>query len=107
RVTGTAATRDDREAQIDAGFHDRADLFFGVRIDDDEWIFDTPIRRIGDVRYACETVELDVVLVRDARETRHHFTAQLPRLGKLVLESVDGLASGGQKAGDALVAAIA
>ena len=58
-------------------------------IDDDERIFDAPVGRVGHVRDARESVELHVVVARDAREARDDFAAQLPRFGELVFEGVD------------------
>jgi hypothetical protein len=63
-VAGAAATRDDGQAGFDAAAHEVADFFLGIRVEDDEGVFDAPVGGIGDVRDAGQAVEGDVVLAR-------------------------------------------
>jgi hypothetical protein len=41
-----------------------ADFFLGIRVKDDEGVFDAPVGGIGDVRDTGQAVEGDVVLAR-------------------------------------------
>ena len=89
RVAGAAAARNDREPEFDARRDDAGDFFLRVRIDDDERIFDAPVGCIGHVRYARESVELDVVAARDARQAADDLASQREHLVEFLLERVD------------------
>ena len=49
RVAGTAATRNDREPELDATAHQAGDLVLGIRGQDDKGILDPPIGGVGDM----------------------------------------------------------
>jgi hypothetical protein len=77
-VAGAAAARDDGQAELDAVLDQRGDLLLGVRIEDDEGVFDAPVGGVGDVRDAGQPVEGDVVL---ARVSGQHLQCLLAQLG--------------------------
>jgi hypothetical protein len=93
-VSGAAAARDDREAQVDQRLHDRRALLLGVGVHHHEGILDAPVSGVGHVRDARHAVELDVVPARDRHQAPGHLAPQLARLGELGFEGVHGLARG-------------
>ena len=105
RVAGTAATRNDREAEFDATAHQAGDLVLGIRGQDDKGILDTPIGCISDMGNARKPVELDVVAGGQAAENPIDAPAQLRRLFKRVFEGRDRGMRPAQQAGDFFVAA--
>ena len=103
-VAGAAAARDDGQAELDAGLHQRRHFLFGVRIEDDEGILDAPVGGIGHVRDAGQAVEGDVVRRVCFAST---FSACRPALGgflEAALEGVDRRLRGVDQLQHALVA---
>ena len=92
RVTRAAATRNDRKAKLDAGTHERGNLRFRVGADHHEWIFDTPVGGIRDVRDARECIEADAVLTRMTFEQSARTLAQHDHALEFAGEGFDGLA---------------
>ena len=89
-ITGAAPTRDDGQAGFDTTTHQLADFLFGIRIKDDEGIFDTPVSRIGDVRDTRQPVKSDVVLARVLAEDFLDLAAQIVGFLEMLRESVNG-----------------
>ena len=88
-VAGAAATRDDGQPGFDAAAHEVADFLLGVRVEDDEGVFDAPVGGVGDVRDAGEAVEGDVVLARVLAENAQDIAAQVIGFGKTGGEAVN------------------
>src|SRR3546814_19120825 len=55
-----------------------------------ERVFDAPVGRIGNMRYARQPVELDIVLGGDAREPARRVLAQIGYLAELAAKSIPG-----------------
>ena len=89
-VTRAAASGNDRKFELDAPAHQAGNLGFGVRIEHEERVFNPPVGGVGDMRYARQAVEANVVTVRMARQDAHRAPAQLLRCTKRLRESVDG-----------------
>ncbi|CPI58865.1 Uncharacterised protein [Bordetella pertussis] len=86
RVARTAAARHNGQAQLDTGAHQRGDLVLGVGREHHERVFDPPVGGVGNVRYARQAVELDVVARGDATQHPLRLPAQLRGLVELALE---------------------
>ena len=78
-VARAAAARNDGEPELDAPAHQARHLGFRVRMEHDERIFDAPVGGVGDVRYARQAVEGDVVAVRMRAKVRAARAGAAPR----------------------------
>src|SRR3546814_9121918 len=92
RITGAAATRNNCQLQLDTGAHQRRHFPLGVGCEHHERVFDAPVGRIGNMRYARQPVELDIVLGGDAREPARRVLAQIGYLAELAAKSIHGSA---------------
>ena len=89
-VAGAAAARNDGQAGFETAADEVADFLLGVRVKDDEGIFDAPVGGIRHMRDAGQAVEGDVVLARVLAEDLLHLAAQVVGLGETGGEAVDG-----------------
>ena len=103
-VTGAAAAGDDGEAQLNTGAHQRRDFSLAVRAQHHKRIFDSPVRRVGDVGDAGQAVELDVVAAGEPGQLLENFGAQLAGVFELFREALDGGARRRQHFADLVVA---
>src|SRR5207245_6756979 len=99
-VARTAAARNDGKPELDAAAHQSRHLRFGIRMQDDEWVLDAPVGRVGDVTDAGEAVEGDVVRLRMAREHSQRALAQIPRFPESGCETIDRRVRGGEQSAD-------
>ena len=76
-VAGTAAARNDGQAQLDAGVDHAGHLGLTVGGNDDAGIFHPPVRGIGHVRNPGHTVKQNVVASRDPGEPLTDAPSQL------------------------------
>ena len=88
-VAGAAAARDNGESKVDAGRDHVAHLGLAVRGDDDQRKLHAPVGGIGDMRDPRQPAEIDIVTVRDARQTLTHRAALLLLARKSGLELGD------------------
>ena len=105
-VTGTAATRNDGEAELDAAFDQAKNLVLAVGMQHHEGVLHTPVSRIGHVRHTGEAVKGDVVLVGDAAEHLQHPLAQVVGLAELRFKAIDGLGGSCHQFADFLLACL-
>ncbi len=61
----------------------------GVRVEDDEGIFDTPVGGVGHMRNAGQAVKGDVVLARVLAEDLLHLAAQIISFFEMLGKAVD------------------
>ena len=106
-VAGTAAARDDGQAQFDAGADQRCDLLFAVGIKHDERILHAPVGGIGHVGNPCQPVERDVAATGVAPEVFQRLAPQSERLVETAREGRDGGRRGGQQCNHTLVVGVA
>ncbi len=78
------------------------DFFLGIRVEDDEGVFDAPVGGVGDVRDAGQAVESDVVATGVLAQHLEHLAAQVDGFAETCLEAVDGLLRGDDQAADLL-----
>jgi hypothetical protein len=71
----------DGQAQLDAALDQGGHLFFGVRGQDHEGVFDAPVGGVGHVRDAAQAIELDVVVTGDLAQ---HALGALTQLAHLL-----------------------
>ena len=93
-VTGTAAARDDGQAQFDTGLYRECHFLFRVGANDYEGVFHAPVGSIGNVGDAGETVEVDVVLARDFGQAAQGAFTQFNLLREPAFEIPDRRACG-------------
>ncbi len=103
-IAGAAAARDDREPELDARLDDERGFLFGIGMDHHERVLDAPVGGIGDVRYARQAVELDIVAMGDARKPRHGPAPQPEGFLELGFEGANRGMRGPEQFGDTLVA---
>ena len=103
-VASAAATRDDGQAEFDAGLDQSGHLGLGVRRQHHERVFDAPVGGVGDVRHARQAVELDVVPRGHAAQPALAYPAQLGHFYKSSVKGFDGARCGVQKLTDQGVA---
>ena len=76
-VAGAAATRNDGQSGFDAAAHEMADFFLGVRVENDEGVFDAPVGGVGDMRHPSQAVEGDVVAPGMLAQRLHYLAPHL------------------------------
>ena len=96
-VAGAAATRDDRQAQLDAALHQARHLGLGVGREHDEGHFHAPVGGVRHVRDAAQTVKLEVVFGRVTPQHTARGAAQVPHGAEVSGKPVHRRAGGCQQ----------
>ncbi len=104
RVARSTAARDYRQAELNARAHERRNLALRIGREHEKGIFDAPIRRIGDVRHACERIEADIVLARIANEQAAGTLTKIDHPLELALERLHRSARRLQQLADLAIA---
>ena len=97
RVTRAAATRHNRQAQVNTALDQPSHLGFGVRGQHHKGVFHAPVGGVGHVAHTRQAIELDVVFGRQAAQGLLHLAAQLGHAGEALAELGHGLAGHGQQ----------
>ena len=90
RISGAASTGNNGQAQLDTALDQTGHLGFGVGRQNDEWVFDAPVGRVGHMGHARQTVEFDIVLGGVGAQRLLHTAAQLLGLHKRGVEFMHG-----------------